>query len=138
MPPPYKIIDLFKAVGVNADVELQSIHQDVSLAEGISEGITLDIDGLIQSFECVMQQTKALQAFQEVHMQKLQAFKTKNSATTNTLQLVTQRTRPVENMQSAEYLDEVTDQLDIDHVEYAEDEVLIFKKIFFHVLLHIL
>lgn len=121
-PPPYKIFDMFKAVGMNADQELASIHHEVSVAEGVTEGVSLDISGLIQSFKSVMACTRAQQAAEEVHLQKLEAFQTRMTATKETLELVGHRTRPVENALSLEYLNKITNTEDVDHAEYLEDD----------------
>uniref|UniRef100_A0A336MPG1 CSON003720 protein n=1 Tax=Culicoides sonorensis TaxID=179676 RepID=A0A336MPG1_CULSO len=121
--PPYKIIDLFKSAGVNADKELASLRQDTSVAQGISEGTAADIDGLIQSFECVLEARKIKTAAEDVHYQKLKAFKIKMNAQTETLQLVNQRNKPQENDLSFEYFENIGDQDDVDHVEYVEEDV---------------
>lgn len=133
-PPPYKLIDLFRPVHVNADIELAAITNDVTVAESVSEGVILDIDGLINSYECQMVASKARRAVEKAvektYLYKLKAFKVKMDATHQTLNVVSQRARPHENAMSLEYLESIGNQEDVDHMEYLEeyeDQVILYR-----------
>lgn len=124
--PPLRMIDLFKVAATNSDREYEFLQHDLALSGTVAEGVALDIDGLIQSFERVVEARRALQVAEKLHEEKLRALKAKISVTGETLRQVHVRTRAQANMQGAEYEDDIQYASDDQHEEYLDEEVLFF------------